>query len=169
MVAKDSIDPWLISDDHYSAIGRVAASWAALEAMVCSAIWQIGEIPDDIGACVTSQIFTFDGKIKALISILEAREDLDNTISELNKFHEDARNIAAFRSRTLHDSWIHDLNTNTPYRLQITADKKLIMEYKPAPTGKLRQNAEKTAKLIERLNEILKPAIERFPALPKKS
>jgi hypothetical protein len=67
MVSKDNIDPWLISDDHYSAIGRVAASWAALEAMVSSAIWQIGGIQDEIGACVTSQIFTFDGKIKALI------------------------------------------------------------------------------------------------------
>jgi hypothetical protein len=113
MVGKDSIDPWLISDDHYSAIGRVAASWAALEAMVSSAIWQIGGIQDDIGACVTSQIFTFDGKIKALISILEARGELDKTISELNKFHEDARSVATFRNRTLHDPWIHDLNTNT--------------------------------------------------------
>jgi hypothetical protein len=169
MAAKDSIDPWNISDDHYSAIGRVAASWAALEAMVCSAIWQIGEIQDDIGACMTSQIFTFDGKIKALLSILEVRGGLNKTISQINKFHEAARDVATFRNRTLHDPWVHDLNTNTPHRLQITADKKPIMEYKPEHTENLLEKAEKTAKLIERLNEILKPAIERFLALPKKS
>jgi hypothetical protein len=169
MAANDSIDPWDISDDHYSAIGKVAASWAALEAMVSSAIWQIGEIQDEIGACVTSQIFPFDGKIKALISILEVRGGLNKTICQLNKFHKDTRGIGTFRNRTIHDPWVHDLNTNTPHRLQITADKKPIMEYKPESTDKLLEHAKETAKLIERLQEILKPAIERFPALPKKS
>lgn len=33
-----------LTESHYAAIGLVAANWAALEAIVTSAIWQIGEI-----------------------------------------------------------------------------------------------------------------------------
>ena len=168
MTTKDEIKPWLIDNDHYSAIGRVAASWAALDAMVSSAIWQIGEIPDEIGACITSQIFTFDGKMKALISILERRQNFDKTIKELNKFHVKIRKILEFRNRVLHDAWIYDINTNKPHRLQITADKKPVLEYIPAPTEELIANANKTSDFVDEFNSIILPAIERFPPLPKK-
>ncbi len=43
---------------YYTAVGNVALNWAALESIVSSAIWQIGEIPDEIAACITSQIYT---------------------------------------------------------------------------------------------------------------
>jgi len=166
MAAKDDILGCSISNDHYSALGRVAASWAALESVVSSAIWQIGEIPDEIGACITSQIFTFDAKMKALISILEVRGGLHKTISDLNKFHEEVRSVAAFRHRAVHDPWIHDLKTNTPHRLQITADKKPILEYRPTTTEELLENVERTVDLIEKFQKIVTPAMDRFPPLP---
>ena len=89
MTRDPKLTPSGISDAHYCAIGKVTANWAALEAIINSAIWQIGEIPDDIGACLTSQIFTYDAKIKTLGALLGVRGGLDATISALNKFHEE--------------------------------------------------------------------------------
>jgi hypothetical protein len=59
-----------LSNSHYTAIGRVASSAAAFESVIASYIWKLGKIDDELGACITSQISCFDGKIKALIAIL---------------------------------------------------------------------------------------------------
>ena len=84
MIAADQkevagIVPTIIDDKHYAAIGKVAANWAALEMLINSAIWQIGEIPDHIGACITSQLYTFDARMKALIALLGVRGGFENS------------------------------------------------------------------------------------------
>jgi len=150
MANKDEIKPWLIADDHYCAIGRVAVSLAAFDAIVTSAIWQIGGIPDDIGACITSQITQVKYKMKALISILRLRGGLDDVIVKLNQLNKPLGEVSAFRNRVLHDGWVHDVSTNTPHRLEITADNKLILEYVPVSSSELLANAEKTASLSVR-------------------
>jgi hypothetical protein len=167
MTRKTKISVTAISPVHFSAIGLVASNWATLEAVVTSAIWQIGEIPDEIGACVTSQIYTFDGRMKALLSILEIRGELDKTIKSLKKFHESTRGLGEFRNRVLHDPWIHDAESNTPHRLEITANKKLVLGYEAVPTQKLIEKAKEIEALIHQFRQIIRPAIDRFPPLPR--
>ena len=136
------IVPTIIDNDHYIAIGKVAANWAALEMLINSAIWQIAEIPDHLGACVTSQIYTFDGRMKALISILGVRGDFDDVVRNLNKFHEKSRAFAQRRHRTVHDPWVGDLKSGVPQRLEVTADKRLVSGYKPISTRDLTDLAD---------------------------
>ena len=152
--------------DHYCALGMVTANWGALEALVSSSIWQIGEIPDQIGICLTSQIYTLDGKLKALITLLAVRGQLERTVAKLNKFHENLRGTSNARNRATHDPWVGDELTGIPHRLQATADKTLVFEHKPVPTSELYELARAIAEKIDEFEEIIRPAILRFPALP---
>jgi hypothetical protein len=168
MPTKRGIEPSSISDEHYSAIGKLVANWAALEAIINSAIWRIGGIQDEIGACVTSQIFTFDAKMKALISILKVHGNLNSTVSSLNKFHDDVRPISNFRNRLVHDPWVHDEITNLPQRLQITSDKKPLFEYIPESITQINETSEKLGELIHQFQKIINRAIAKLPPLPEK-
>jgi len=166
MKRNTPVQPIGLSYDHYCAVGMVAANWAALEAIISSAIWQIGEIPDQIGICLTSQIYTLDGKIKALITLLAVRGSLEKTISKVNKFHEELRGISDARNRTVHDPWVGDQLTGIPHRLQATANKTLVFELRRVPTADVYKLAEKISEMIGRFQTIISPAIEKYPALP---
>lgn len=165
-MARTNIKPTGLSVDHYCALGMVTANWGALEAMVSSSIWQIGEIPDEIGICLTSQIYTLDGKLKALVTLLSVRGNFENVISKLNKFHEKLRGVSSARNRATHDPWVGDENTGVPHRLQATAEKTLVFEHKPVPTSQLYELARAISEKIDEFDEIIRPAILRFPPLP---
>jgi hypothetical protein len=156
---------------HYAAIGNVASNWAALEAIVTSAIWQIGEMDDAIGACITSQISTFDGKMKALVSILEVRGGFVKVIADVNAIHRHARPLATFRNRLVHDPLNFNPTTGNPQRLEITADKMPVLAYKDEPTSGVLSKAVEIADMIDRFGAVIKPALERYPPrpLPEKS
>ncbi len=151
---------------HYAAIGMLASNWAALEAIVTSAIWQIGQIEDAIGACITPQISTFDGKLKALVSILEVRRGFQREIDALNKFHRSSQPLATFRNRVIHDPAYFDPETGAPKRLEITANKLPILAYRDAPTAEIAEKAAEVADLIDSFEQLIKPALGRYPPLP---
>jgi hypothetical protein len=118
------IVPIALDDSHFCAIGKIVVNWAALELMIDSAIWQIAEIPDDLGASLTAQVGTFDGKVRALGAVLTVRGGFDNIISALNKFSgNESRGLLDVRNRVVHDGWVGDLKTGTPHRLTAPSAK----------------------------------------------
>jgi hypothetical protein len=155
-----------LTAEHLASIGLVATNWAALETLVSSAIWQIGEIPDEIGACVTSQIYTLDGKIKALVSLLRVRGGLDRVVGDLNAFHSKAQGASEKRNRVVHDPWVADAVTGVAHRLQVTANKKLVYGHVPQSTEELKLLATEISGLVDRFDELIRPALARFPAVP---
>ncbi len=166
------IVPIPLDDPHFAAIGKIVINWAALELMVDSAIWQIAKIPDDLGASLTSQIGNFDGKIKALGSLLVVRDDSADVISKMNKFSEEARGLLTLRNRIVHDGWIGDAKTGTPHRMALPSAKSKgvpTITYLPYSTEKLNEAVEGIALLIDKFQEIIKPAIDKYPPLPRNS
>jgi hypothetical protein len=155
-------------ESHYAAVGAFVSNWAAFDAMVTSAIWQIGEIEDAIGACLTSQIYTLDGKFKALVSVLQVRGNLEKVISKVNKFHDEVRALSQYRNRLIHDPILFKVDKAAPQRLQISADKKLVMGYTDEPTENVLAQAKKVVDAIEKFEAIIRPALDRFPPLPLK-
>jgi hypothetical protein len=153
------------SDEHYRAIGKMVTNWAALEAIVTSAIWQAAEMPDVYGACVTSQIFTFDGKIKALVAILHARGEFEAQIAALNKFQDEARGTLSFRNRIVHDALHFDATTGAPQRLEITANKKPVLAFIDEPTSNVLARSRKAVELLEKFQGIMAPVFERVRPL----
>jgi hypothetical protein len=93
--------------------------------MVNDCIWALSGSPYGAGACVTAQIYSFDAKMKAMISLLrlKGREDLARkTIS----FFESSRSSLTKRNRAIHDPWC--LGEESATQLSITADKRLIFD-----------------------------------------
>src|SRR5262245_6885475 len=114
-----------IAPEFYELVGRIASDLAFLEMMVNDCIWALSGSPYGAGACVTAQIYSFDAKMKAMISLLrlKGREDLARkTIS----FFESSRSSLTKRNRAIHDPWC--LGEESATQLSITADKRLIFD-----------------------------------------
>jgi hypothetical protein len=163
---RPGILPGHIDEKHYTAIGRVAVAWSALEAQISSAIWGAGTLPSDFGACVTSQIYTVDGKMNALIAILKTRGGFDKTIDALNSFHERRlRPLSRRRNRIIHDPWVLDIPRSVAHRMQITAEKRLVFGYVSDSTENVNTLADDIITAIERFAEIIKDVT--FDMLPQ--
>jgi hypothetical protein len=58
-------------------------------------------------------------------------------IKTINKFAERTRGVGDKRNRAVHDSWNWNRETGQPYRLQISAQKRLILGPQPMGTEEL--------------------------------
>jgi hypothetical protein len=75
-------------------IAQIANNWAHIEFALNQSIWLLAGIADDSGACITSQIFTVQGRLSAIKSLLDLRGDPKHLISKVNKFSESIRNAS---------------------------------------------------------------------------
>ncbi len=132
--AKEFIDP-RPSDEVCRAIGKVATEWALLEHYIDRTIWAVAGVSPEIGACLTSQFSSPRPRLAAL-SALCARRGLDQSIiSSINAFAEKTRGLGGQRNRLLHDSWGMGKSSGTTYRLEVTADRKPVLEFKEVDMG----------------------------------
>ena len=152
---------------HYTALGKLTANWSALESQIASSIWQIGEIPDEIGASITSQIYTLDGKVNALLSILRLR-GFEKEAGKLNVFRDKKlRVLQEFRNRRMHDPV--RFTPNGIERLQITANKTLKMSYVAEDWAEIASKVDDIADAIDEFGRIIRPALNACPPLPMTS
>jgi hypothetical protein len=94
-----------IDDTHASALGRVAAAWAAFEYVIKTHICIIGNFPIDTGACVIANM-----PIGALMDAFQAMVNLSNPnkklSKEIEKFSGATVGLSKRRNRAIHDTWI---------------------------------------------------------------
>lgn len=126
----------VISDSHFAALGKVAASWAMLEYEIDYRCWKLAGLPSDLGACFTAQIMGPSKKLEVLTSLLNLFE-LSETASALNKMNGKIRGLGDERNRALHDMWLADETTGEPHRYEISAKKKVVFKAVPVPTSEL--------------------------------
>ncbi len=158
----------LIPDSHYATIGKVAANWSVLEKLAESAIWRFARCDDEAGACITSQIYSLDGRLKALISLLKWRGLGDGLVAKLNKLAADSPGLGEQRNRIVHDPW-NVSASGVPQRLQITAQKTLVMGFQPMPTDEVKKVADRIAIFIDRFETLILEVVaelERPPQAP---
>jgi len=58
-----------IPENHYAAIGRVAAACASLDLAIDYMIWELLGVDQLLGACVTAQFISIHPRLKALVSL----------------------------------------------------------------------------------------------------
>ena len=143
-------------------VGRIITSWAALETRMASAIWRIGEIPDAIGASITSQIYTFDGLVKALQAILRVR-GFHRDAQKLQGLSNNAKGLQEVRNRLVHDG-VH-FHDGAVHRLEITANRRLKFGYRKVDLDSLKATSEAITKIHDDLDEAIKEALESIPRL----
>jgi hypothetical protein len=60
-------------ESHYAAVGKVASHWADFEHRIQWAIWNIAELDNLTGACITAQIGNSGRMHDALIALLRLK------------------------------------------------------------------------------------------------
>ncbi len=143
-------------------IGSIITSWAAFEARLASAIWRIGEMRDEIGASLTSQIYTLDGKVKALQAILRVK-GFEKEAKKIGKLINDAKGLSDLRNRVVHDPIIY--MEGAVHRLLIKADRYVELEYIKVEIDELEKAVDKIADIDDKMDDILRPVLEKIPRL----
>jgi hypothetical protein len=135
----DDIDP-----EFYELIGRIACDWAALEMKINDCIWALSGSPYVSGACVTSQIYTIDGRIKALVALLRLKGAAE-LVEKTNIYHAHVlRNALVIRNRVVHDIWFSN-DSGAANQLLVTADKRLRFQI----ITRTKENLRKDHKIVE--------------------
>jgi hypothetical protein len=132
-----------IPSEFYEMTGRITCDWAILEILVNDCIWALSGIHYGAGACITSQIYTFDGRMKGLIALLNLRKANDFA-KKVNLFWEGSRKASETRNRVAHDPFFSE--KGEAWQLSITANKLLKIERSKKDIKDLRNDQ----KLVER-------------------
>ena len=146
--------PIPIPDEHYTALGKVADAWADLEFELDQLIWQLLQIPQALGACVTSQMIGLGPRIRALRSLVHLWEVSQHLANKLGKFEGETAPLVDKRNRAIHDKRLINWKTQEVVRFQVTAKGKLVFEQKPESIA-----------LLSRLRSDIYAAIDRFATI----
>jgi hypothetical protein len=148
---------------HYAAVGRVAAAWSYFEAVIDTEAINLADIEGRIGVCFTAQVAGSARKLDAYISLARELHDLPSKlIEDFDKFAKKTAGLSERRNRHVHDVWFFD-HPNPPKRLEATARKLLRLEFIPAPVEKILELARDITSHAEEFDAL----IERVKAAPR--
>jgi hypothetical protein len=156
---------YVISDEHYAALGQVAASWSLFEYTIDYCCWMVAGLRSDVGACFTSQIMGPAKKLDTLASLLNLYA-LPQVATALNKMGTTIRNLGDERNRALHDMWLADEETGEPHRFEISAKKTVTIKTIPVPTAALQDLSMRILKQHDAFDVVMDPVLAQLPTLP---
>ena len=96
--------------EHAEQIAHGCNLWAMLEYYINNSIWALADIEPAIGACMTSQMYTMNARLSALLALLKFRRADQKIIDKVNKFTANVRDAQEARNRVAHDVWLLDRN-----------------------------------------------------------
>lgn len=167
MTETESVNlPPGVQDQIMRLIGEIASGWAAIELCINEAIWTLAEVEQAYGACMTAQIYTLDGRLKALLSLLKLRRAPDKLITMVNKFTESARGPLEKRNRAVHDPWGFTPSGKTA-KIEITANRKLVFNLRWVETEELVKDRDEIGNCVERCNAVYDAIMAALPSLPE--
>jgi hypothetical protein len=134
--------------NFYGVIGNIASDWALLEYLVNQCIWRAAFLDEQLGACITAQIFSFRSRLEALVLLLRAREVSPKLLGDVNKFVRDAQEITDARNRAVHDPI--GTEDDKHIQLQITGRGKLVFDMREVTLKDLFTTRDKQTKYLER-------------------
>jgi len=154
--------------EHSAYIQRITTDWGALEFHVNECIWWLAEVRFGLGACITSQIYTLDGRLNALHALLKLRRAPQSLIDELNQLWEASRGPSEIRNRTVHDPWAVTQSGKVS-RLEITAKRTLKFGFRPITVKELKADQEKVRECVlhfTTFRDKVKAALSALPEIP---
>jgi len=147
-----------LGQTHYAAVGMVAVAWAKLEIAIDRTIWREAAVNERTGACITTQLTGIYPRMRALIALARLNGASHGLISELNNLADDSELLVRLRNRIVHDPWFVNAKTGEPFRLQVTADRKLDFDYHQMSTrdvidvyDKIQAHINRFEKLVQRM------------------
>ena len=121
---KPSVKTIPIGTEHMEWVGHISASWARLELLVDSTVWDLAKLPETVGACITTNFMSVYPKLKALTALAHLNKVSDRTIKKLNRFRNNLYTTSDKRNRVVHDHWMMQETDDgfRPVQVTITAD-----------------------------------------------
>lgn len=151
-------------------IAHIANSLAYLDYYINASIWALAGTTPAQGACITSQIYTINARVDALLALMKLRRVDAKLIKTVNKFHSAIREAQDIRNRVVHDLWFNDNHApQNMGKLRITAVRDLKFGIESITIETLRADL---AKIEERrfeagaIRAAIEAAIPSLPALP---
>lgn len=138
---------------YYTGVGRVAVAWSFFETHVNMTIWELADIEQQMGACITAQIIPIMPRFRAMVAIVELRGGTKKMIGKLNSMSSEADALSRRRNRFIHDPAVADANGN-PLRLEITADRKLEFRLQPSALTEMRDLEHDITDLTNRFYDL---------------
>jgi hypothetical protein len=129
-------------------IGSVTADWAALEYIISDLTWRLAAVYPALGACLTAQIYTFNGRLDSLIALLKIRQASKRLISDMHTFAEDSRGPQESRNRMVHDVWTRSRRTGDLMRLEIKAKAKLSFDLLMVAQGEVTKDERRIREFV---------------------
>jgi hypothetical protein len=157
-----------LREDYAALIGRTAVVWSAIENGLNFSIWAVAGLAPTLGACITSQIYTLQGRWSALLALLKLRKAPKSLIDLVNELAEASRGPLEIRNRTIHDDWVWRKD-GTVGRFEITAPKKLKFDIIPVSRDELTANLETILRFNDRIVDMRRTLYAALPTLPKMS
>jgi hypothetical protein len=164
-----------ISKEHYEAVGRVSNAWATFEFYINQLIWWVANVEGPIGACLTAQYVGPGPKFRALAALVKQRSGNAQLIKSINQFSVAAQAMAGERNRWSHDPMFIEEETGEIFRYQVTADRTLVFELKPATLSDMQTLEKKIWQTIGELKLLgakiasgIPPMQHKPPSPPKK-
>ena len=140
-------------------IARVASCWAGLEYDISATIWALAEMRPALGTCVTSQIYTLQGRLSAVLALAKLRGVDQDIIDHLNRFSDRIREGQDQRNRIIHNLSVID--NSMPEK-----DNELASSIESVPLiFELHADLEKIDELAKEFSAIRKSIEAALPTL----
>jgi hypothetical protein len=149
-------------------IGAIASDWAAIEFMISHLTWRLAGVYPALGACITAQIYTFNGRVDALIALLRLRQADKKLIADVNRFKERSRGPQELRNRIVHDAWTRGKRKNIGrlMRLEVTARNKLSFDLLPTTQKQLKEDEQTIRQFVFSFGPLRARILDALPTLP---
>jgi len=151
-------------------IAEANNSWAYLEYYINTCIWHLADVAPALGACMTSQIYTLQGRLNALVALLNLRKADQTIIDRVNSFSSRVREASEARNRIAHDMWLNDsFLPKQMGKMEVTANKSLKFQIVSISCDELKAEVAKIHKHrgeSEEIRKLIKSALPSLPELP---
>jgi hypothetical protein len=134
--SRENVEHLDIPESHYAAMGKVANTWAGLELSIDYLIWELMDIDQIVGACVTAQFISVHPRLRAASSLARLR-GAKASADELLKFAGDLGGLAYKRNRMIHDKRLVTTSGEVK-RFEIATTKELKFGLQPEEIEDLR-------------------------------
>jgi hypothetical protein len=158
----------------YSLVGQVASDWAHLEHVLDLTIWELAEIPQQLGACMTAQIAGHHNKCDTIIALANHRGLSPATVKKVEVLKGALYDVSNPRNRIVHDPWIliskstSDGHSHDPGQYKSMARKELKFGANKAEIELLEDTIKKIQQKIADCSALRALISAELKTLPKK-
>jgi len=153
--------------ESMTSLGYVAGLWAALEYEINGSIWELANVAEDVGACLTFYVPSIGSRMRVYAALAHLRAVSPQVYGKINSFSSDAENTSRKRNRFVHDPYFITGEETVLRRLHVTADRKLDFSLKPAPVDAINALYEEIDKLMSRFRALHAEVIDTSPSFPR--